>query len=84
MIYGTADVSLEQAPLALYWSGEISRITYSQQFVFMEMKPQLVPVLYNIIYPLDKTTWFLIMVSLFAISITLLIVSTFSKKMVRP
>ncbi len=48
----------------------------------MEMKPKQVPVYYNVINPLDRATWALIVVSLMAVSITLLIVSTFSKKMV--
>ncbi len=71
VISGNYDVTMEQGLIVSNSFGSATRYTYSLELSFMEFKPTQRAKYLNIMYPLDKYTRSLWLVSWFAVATTL-------------
>ncbi len=68
-------MTMEQALIVANSFGSATRYTYNLILSFMEFKPIQQSKYLNIMYPLDKYTWSLMLVSLLGVATTLFFIS---------
>ncbi len=68
VIFGNHDVTMEQALIVANSFGSATRYTYNLVLTYFEFKPIQQSKYLNIMYPLDKYTWSLLLLSLLVVA----------------